>query len=105
MQSLTPATSLFASQTIGRELGCEPKPCNGSRPATVVEIVRRIADRVGFVVLPRRWAVERISAFQSKSAARRDSEKQSQSDRSSSAPHAPCSRPAASRERRDNEAQ
>jgi putative transposase len=29
----------------------------------VVEIVRRIADQVGFVVLPRRWVVERFFAW------------------------------------------
>ena len=29
----------------------------------VVEIVRKIADQVGFVVLPRRWAVQRFFAW------------------------------------------
>ena len=28
-----------------------------------VEIVRKIADQVGFVVLPRRWVVERFFAW------------------------------------------
>jgi len=29
----------------------------------IVEIVRKIADQVGFVVLPRRWVVERFFAW------------------------------------------
>jgi transposase len=32
-------------------------------PRTFVEIVRKIADQVGFVVLPRRWVVERFFAW------------------------------------------
>ena len=41
--------------------GYAGKRVAGATPITV-EIVRRIADQVGFVVLPRRWVVERFFA-------------------------------------------
>jgi transposase len=63
-----------------------------------IEIVRRLADQVGFQVLPRRWVVERFFAWINRNRRlAKDFEGTSLRPRPSSTPPRSCSSPAASR--------
>jgi transposase len=68
----------------------------------VVEIVRKIADQVGFVVLPRRWVVERFFAWINRDRKlAKDFEATIDSARPSSTPPQSCCSFAASPERHE----